>query len=322
MSGVPAIEQHGRLLTGATVHFSRNELGTDLSRMRSDRRPAVRAIGDNFLFEENVGTERVADFEAFDAAAPGLRAAAGEYFFSSVQGETRDHIPSTFLPVNAAALLSTIERAQKIVRVERIDDAMQKALVDYDGLRRAVAATPRDMTVVAPILRALNGYPGARPAWACFRAEVAADLRAADWLDRLLARLGLGHHALATGQSAHFALMEYTVEQVFQEAVPAQPFAVPTVLEAHNSPHFFPAPAGHGAGYAVDLDHGAGRDPIHEILHVRLTYRADHLARVAQLTGPTPVVNIATARDAHLSRVRAACARVDYGAAMSGEVDT
>jgi hypothetical protein len=310
--------------------FTRDDHMADLDRLRTDRHPPVRAIGDNFAFEENVGSDRLAHFERFAATAVGLRPIAAEYFFVSVQGSRRDHTPSTFEPVNAPALMSaTIEPTQRIARIERLDDVFSRrgaaspaeSEADFVRLQDALASSPADRSVVDPVVRALNAYSGARPSFACFKAEVVADLAASDWLERMRGRLGLGHHALAAGEMGYFALMQYTADEVVRQAKVAQPFAVPTVLEARNSEYFFPAPAGQGVGYAVDLDHAAGRDGIREFLHVRLIYRAEHLARVARLIGPTPAVSLAAVRDGHLVRVRARCARADYGAPMSGEVD-
>ena len=143
-----------------------------------------------------------------------------------------------------------------------------------------------------------------------------------DWFLRLRNRLGLGHWALAPDELAHFALMEYSVTDIFSQTTLAQPFAVPTVLEARNSEFFFPAPTGIGTGYCVELDHNAMGDPLREILHVRLTYSMEHLRRVARLNGPTPTMRLAAARDAHLSRIRMQSGRPDYGSLMSGEVDS
>jgi hypothetical protein len=269
-----------------------------------------------------VGSDRAADFEGFGAIDPGLLAAVGAYFFTSVQGNRRDHTPSTFTAMNAAALMSDgIDPNQKIVRIERIDDVLDSRRLDFEAIRRGLAGSPPDASVVAPLIRALNEYTGARPAFACFRAEVAPDLAAADWLPRLRERLGLGHFSPADGETWHFARMEYTAAEVFSQAAMAQPFAVPTVLDTRASEFFFPAPAGVGFGYTVDLDPAAVRATVREFLHVRLTYEVRHMVKVAALAGPLPATPLAAARDAHLGRVRAACGRPDYGAMMAGEVD-
>lgn len=207
------------------------------------------------------------------------------------------------------------------MRLVKIDDALAVAVQPYDFHKLRDAMDVRKPAGVAPLIRVLNNYPGARPAYVCFRAEVAGDLRETDWLWRLIARLGLGHFALAVGETSSFALLEYTVEQVFHQTTLAQPFAVPTVLEARNSEFFFPAPCGIGYGYTVDLDHGATRTAIREILHVRLQYRPEHVVRVGQLAGATPTVHLATARDTHLGRLRADTGRTDYGEMMTGQVD-
>ena len=115
--------------------------------------------------------------------------------------------------------------------------------------------------------------------------------------------------------------MQYTVAEIIAQTNIATPFAVPTVLEARNSEYFFPAPAGRGVGYTVDLRAAGGQVLTREFLHVRLTYKAHHLLRVAQMTGPTPQVALAAARDAHLAGLRTRCTRPDYGAMMTGEVD-
>jgi len=211
------------------MRFNRANYSDDLGRLRLDRRPVARAIGDNFSFEENVGPERLADFEAFAPIDPGLRGAAAGYFWDSVQGSERTHTPSTFQSLNGKALLDAgIERTQKIVRIERIDEPLDKLYrleaVNFERLRDAVAS--RDSTIVAPFIRTLNEFPGARPAFACFKAEIAVEVREGDWFAKLRARLGLGHWALAAGEVGHFALMEYTGEEIFRQTSLAQPFAV------------------------------------------------------------------------------------------------
>jgi len=342
--GVGALARSVRLTSaeagGHTVHnqnechpamqFTRTDLAEDLELLRADRRAPRRALGDNFAFEENVGATRLTHFETFPATTRGLLPIAAEYFYESVQGIRRDHVPSTFLPLNAEALMPAgIEPTQKIVRIERLNDILNKSGATtpaelqsaYERVRDALDASPADRRVIDPIIRQFSAFPGARPSFACFKAEAAPDLAAPDWLPRLIARLGLGHFALKAGEAGYFALMQYTVEEVFKQATVGRPFAVPTVLESRGSEFFFPAPAGQGVGYAVDLDPTARRALIREFLHVRLTYRADHLVRVGHLTGPSRTVNLAATRDAHLARIHARCTRTDYGATMTGEVD-
>lgn len=171
------------------MRLTRLDYADDLARLRASRRAEQRALGDNFLFEENVGSDRQADFEGVSVTGPGLRAGAADYFFTTVQGVRRGHTPTTFSPVNGPALLPAgIEPVRKIVRLECIDDALSRMAVTLRAGEAAMAASPREASVLDPLIRVLNQYPGARPAFACFKAEVAADLREPDWLIRLLAR--------------------------------------------------------------------------------------------------------------------------------------
>jgi hypothetical protein len=115
--------------------------------------------------------------------------------------------------------------------------------------------------------------------------------------------------------------MEYLARDVIEGTRLDRPFAVPTILESRGNEFFFPAPLGEGHGYAADLSPETGRDAVREFLHVRLTYRADHMVRVGRLIGPTSVVRVGAVRDAHLRHVRARSGRDDYGAFMADEVD-
>lgn len=300
------------------MRLTRPDYVIDLARLRSSRKSDLRAAGDNFLFEENAGSDRQTDFEAFATTAPGLRGGAAQYFHAKIEGRRRTHIPTTFQPMNAIALLPEgIEPVQKIVRLECIDDPMSAQPLGFDAIAAAIVG---DRAAIAPLIREMNQYPGARPAFACFKAEVAADLREPNWAVRLMIRLGLGHYALAPGPR-HYALMEYTVREVMKQATVAHPFAVPTVLESRGSEYFYPAPAGTGYGYTVDLADMSPSSPVREFLHIRLDYRPEHLVRVARVTGPATDVDLAAVRDGHLASMRAKCGRPDYGAPMSGEVD-
>ena len=296
----------------------RPDYASELAILRASRRADRRALGDNFQFEENVGSDRQADFEGFAAIDPGLRAAAGGYFFASVQGTKRDHTPSTFSPMNTRALLPSVEPVQKIARLECIDDLLPMIPGGFAALDDAIATA--NAAVLAPLIRAMNGYEGARPAFACFKAEIADDLRQPDWLSRYIARLGLGHHACKSG-THHFLLMEYTAAEVLKQSTVPLPFAIPTVLEAPNSAFFFPAPAGSGYGYTVDLVPPAASRATREILHIRLAYRIEHIAKAGTTTAPLTVAPLAAARDGHLHTLRARTGRSSYGEPMSPHVD-
>ena len=121
--------------------------------------------------------------------------------------------------------------------------------------------------------------------------------------------------------------MEYLAKDAIEEwdrgraRGAARPFAFPTVLEAPGSVCFFPAPRDAPSSFALDLTDGPARPPIRELLHLRITYRLQHLARVGELVGPLPEMKLAARRDAHLGELRRLSGRGDFGAPMSGEVD-
>jgi hypothetical protein len=307
------------------MEFNRDAFTRDMANLRSAPSAHHRAIGDNLGFEENVGSDRLADFENYAPNRP-LRAALASYFNNTVQGQELDHIPSTFSAVNAAALISGMAEVQKIVRLERIDSTVEEQAFGrskadtFSALEDALAARTVDQSLVSPFIRAFATYPGARPAFACFKAEVAGDLTSQDWIARLIARLGLGHHNIPAGQVGYFALMEYTVREVYAQALPVMDarFAVPTVLDGRESSYFFPAPRTTNEGFAVDLAPTEGRNAVREFLHVRITYKPEHMVRVGALHGPTANVDLMDARDRHLERIRARTNRFDYGELMQG----
>ncbi len=299
------------------MKFIRPELNDGVAALRRGDGPwtpdRCRAVGDNCCYERNVSPDRQAHFESFSMAGGGLVAEADEYFDESVQGLARDHAPSTFEPMNDAALMPAgIERNQLIVRVERIDGVLNTLGHDTpDEMRKAVgkiadALWGRTPAVLEPLLRVMNAYPGARPAFGCFRSEVASDVGDnGNWLPRLRARLGLGHFDLKPGDIGCFALMTYTVGEVFDQARVARPFAKPTVLESQASPFFFPAPPSSAEGFAADLEPAPDRKSVREFLHVRITYDIRHLAKVTVLDGPTADPDIDHIRGSHFARLRA-----------------
>ena len=301
--------------------LARQDLVDDLLLWRGDRKPADRAIGDNFAFEENVSPARQSAFEAFTSDEAGLRNHTADHFMEIIRGAALDHVPDTFKPLNASALLRTIEPNQRVVRLICIDDALEKdPTIDFSRLS---ASSPPDPDIAARMIRLLNEYPGARPAFACLRSEVTADLAAPDWLTRLIARLGLGHFAPRPGQEMRFILMQYLVSNVIAatQGRVDTPFAIPTVVDQRPGEFFFPPPAGLGWGFTADLDPASGRAPVREFLHHRFPWEVQHIAKLGILTGPIPRAPLAALRDAHLARLRTASGRTTHGQEMSHAVD-
>lgn len=302
------------------MRFVRLELETSRQRCEASAEAGLQAIGANFRIEENVSDLRRAGFEAVSPGENDLRAVAETYFLGSVQGTRRRHRSSTFdVAVNGHMLLSsTIEPNQKLVRLERIDDILAKSpgRCDYDRLVKAIEGGRRDDALLATFVDLFRGYPGERPAFVAFKAELTDDLREADWLERLIERLGLVHNLpTKAGETHHFALMEYTVEDVFAAAVKlrvARPFAVGSVLECRNNPAFFPVPSGMASGFAVDLGDGTG-GPVRELLHVRMDYVHSHVVRFGTISGPKPLPDLTARRSRHLANLRRDTGRNDFG---------
>jgi hypothetical protein len=318
----------GRFLRDG-VKFQRVDLLGDLLALRTSRSAPERAIGDNFEFEERVSEMRREHFEQFDPALSSLLALQHKHFRVEIQGARRSHIPTTFRAINDSALYSPeIEPNQKLIRLERIDDILLGAGLNFNSLEQALQPRARDEALLVAIADQWKAYPGARPSFVAFKSEVANDLKENSWLVRLRNRLGLGHFSPAPGERQCFALMEYLVEDVLSEWETTRrrgaerPFAFPTVMEAPGSPHFFPAPIDVASSFTVDLsDAGRAQPPIRELLHIRISYRAHHLVRVGQLIGPLPEVKLAVVRDAHLHELKRLSGRTEFGAYMTGEVD-
>ena len=248
------------------MDLTRVDLRNSVDQLLVDTDPHQTAIGENFVFEENVSDQRRDDFEAFDAAS-NVQVVADAYFRGSIQGNRRGHLPSTFDPVlNLATMLpETIERNQKIVRLERIDEIMASdPALDFARLESALHPR-RDPVVLSAFTDLFQTFSGERPAFVAFKSELADDLKQPDWLDRIIERLGLLHYfPLGTGMTYQFALMEYMVDDVFKQIAAkgiAQPFALATVLECRNNPAFFPVPRHSSHGFTLDLVAGGTGGP-------------------------------------------------------------
>jgi hypothetical protein len=303
-----------------SMKFVRAELNESVTSLLGDADPYLRAMGENFIFEESVSDLRRENFEDIDVAQD-VRELADSYFRISVQGFRRGHLPSTLDErLNSEAMLpASIERKQKIIRLERIDNLIScDPALDFKRLAEALKS--KEVDVLSEFIKLFHTFPGERPAFVAFKAELADDLKQVDWLDRIIRRLGLLHFfPLGKGSSAHFALMEYTVEDVFNQAVAkgiAQPFAVASVLECRNNPAFFPVPKHTGHGFTVDLE---GRDLTHvsprEVLHARIDYVHTHVLRFSEWLGPKAEPNIDKARRMHAAWLRDSTGRGDFAAA-------
>lgn len=291
----------------------------DLARLLGSTDVDAICIGQNWDLEENVGDLRRQQFEICAPAATALADVSTQHFLKHVQGARRGHVSTTFdATLNAAALLpASLEDNQKVVRLERIDQLLKSD----DGLtfeRLDAALSPRDHDLLSTFTDAFQQFSGERPAFAAFKAEVETDLKQADWLDRLLARLGLAHLMPRTlAETFHFALMEYTIGEVRKQALTRsvdRPFALATVLESRCSPAFFPVPSGQQFGFAVDLSGpGLGTCGPQEFLHARFDYAAKHVLKLAKLQGPLASPNLKACRERHVNHLRRKSGMPKYG---------
>lgn len=301
------------------MRFSRLPLQSSVEALAASDEVHERCIGRNYLVEENVGPARLDDLEGYDSAATEVRQLVQTYFDGSIQGVARGHACSTFdQALNDMALLpATVEPNQKIVRLERIDRILARdPALTFARVSQAKAAG--DASVLRSFVDLFAQYPGERPSFAAFKAEVEADLAQPDWLQRLIDRLGLYHHyPFDAAETYSFALMEYKASDVFALAGAQgveRPFALATVLECRDNPAFFPVPHGTAHGFTVDLRaRNPHRPSVREILHIRFDYQAPHVARLAQWGG-NGLPDIESSRDRHLATLRGETQRPDFGA--------
>lgn len=295
------------------MEFTNAALATSVRSLSASADIHASAIGDNFRIEENVCDARRDDFEALNTHQTDIAKAAESYFKLRVEGLRHGHLPSTFdAAVNNHLMLpASIEPNQKIVRLELIDAVLVEEHWSFDRLER------RDPNDLGVILARINQYPGERPAFVAFKSEVEDDLREPDWLARMIDRMGLYHrYGGGPGETISFALMEYTVKDVFErnrQVDVDRPFAIATALECRNNPAFFPVPQGTNHGFTVDLaERNPPRPSPREVLHCRFDYEIGDLARLGQWT-TTDRPDLATARARHGDMLRRETGRADFG---------
>ena len=195
--------------------------------------------------------------------------------------------------------LTYMDPFQKICRLENIDHFVEpRGDIEYNRLKRALEE--QDRLQLSLFAQSFQNFPGERPAFIVFKSEIAEDLEQADWTGRFVDRLGLYHYYRNNaGIPRRFALMEYTVAEVIEQAREkgiSRCFAVPTVMESPNNPAFFPAPRSARCGNIVDLrDRNPYLPSIREYLHIRFDYSWNHLIRLGG--GIQPTCRILSLRD-------------------------
>lgn len=282
-----------------------------------------RAIADNFWFEERAGDARRAAFETYagkPADPEALRRSLIQYVRDCM--EIPSGIPHTFLSDLTPAFLTAVgvDQNQPIVRLESLQRVFsQWALPATAGpplerLRSAIDT--HDASMVDGFLTIWNNARDFRPAFAAWKDELLAELAAPDWADRLRDRLGLEHYQCENGPIP-VALMEYRVLDVVQAATEVGSigaFTAPTVLDSRPGPYFFPAPRECPYGRVMSLTPMVSDDDLlAEMLHVRITYRRDHIAPLGYITRPPAPHDLRELRNHHLLALQVASGREDFG---------
>jgi hypothetical protein len=162
----------------------------------------------------------------------------------------------------------------------------------------------------------LNDARDDRPSFAAWKDQVLDEIAAPDWPDQLRDRLGLAHYDPADGPIP-VALMQYTVRDVTIEAgrlgLP-HAFTAPTVLDTGPWPWFFPAPRELDYGRAMPLvPYGDDNALLAEMLHIRLTYRRDHIVKLGEIRRRTGAPDLKELRNHHLVALQLAADRYDFG---------
>jgi len=289
------------------------------------------AIADNIAFEERLSVERR---DAYQSAFPDMT----EWDLHHARHVrerievTGAHLPETFDPINAPMFADGLDDRQTVVRLERVDWPLSEAgltiteLEKWLSIERDAKRRPDDQEKIfareglKDFFDVWNEKRDDRPLFVAFKDEVAEDLAAPDWPRRLRDRLGLGHYHVPEGAAAvNVALMEYQVRDVSGKNDGAT-FARPTALDGGLNPYFFPAPGNLPCGRTLDLA-GGGEDRLAaEILHRRVDYKLEWLRRLGVISTPIPKISLKRRRNDHLTVLRGACGRADFGQAIPDHV--
>ncbi len=273
--------------------------------------PNIMAKATNIAWDETTSDPRQVFFETEDVGHRGptwedLHKRQSDYVGAFI---FTDDDPHTFLKNLRPASVGLIDDAQLLVRVEQLTWPLGLNDLTFEAL--SIARTESDQPLLESFVDVWNDNRDRRPAFATFKHEIAEDLEAGNWAERLRDRLGLAHIG-----AEPIALMEYPVRQVLAERRDGtDPITVPSVLDSRPWEHFFPAPRDLVYGRAMALSPCEGDEMlVAEVLHSRVTYKPEHITRVAALTTLAPVHDVTKRRELHTLAVQIASGREDFGA--------
>ena len=305
------------------MRFNHPDLQAALEAWRLNPDIRGRANADNIWFEERVSPPRLAAFETTVGSVADfetLRRKHIDYVYNFV--EVEEGVPHTFDADLQPTLLSPIglDPEQTIVRLESLVRVLGRWPVapdmePFDALRNAIATGETDTVDRFLMVWNNTNVRDHRPAFAAWKDQLSAELDADDWPDRLRDRLGLEHYNCAFGP-VPVALMEYKVRDVMLAARAASSAAIvaPTALDTRPGPYFFPSPRELPYGRVMSLAPIFSDDNLlAEMLHVRLPYRPNHIARLGTIVRQPAPHDLKELRNRHLAAIRVASLREDFG---------
>lgn len=288
------------------MNFIGSFVTAEIGRMRASPQARERACGDNLHFERRLSDQRAEDYaRAVErhrgvlgkiGVAETLEAAHQGYFDAFVSG-TKGQLPAAFTPANDSALLPGLGESRRLVRLEDLSGWFSGFPHPIDPAAFEASFSrlegPELRAYVQAMMDDWNTLRDPRPMFAALRDDVLAllgpdDAPAPNWAYAMRDHLGQGH---LTSRRLLVGLMDYTVADVLAE-VPEDErrhaFAAPTALDQGGfCEHFYPTPllpSGPGVSWGRTVHLRAdGSKLVSELLHRRVTYRPEHLVRLAWL---------------------------------------
>lgn len=304
------------------MRFHNSTLQNGVDEMCSRMQQELRAIADNYIFEEAVSVRRAATFEAFvgDVANDQeLLDRHVDYIRDNL--EIDEETPDTFRLALGPTANFKLDEAQDLVRVEglrgpleeffgfRASDGVNLLLKSYEDIKKAWNGNSRDSgALLNKFLKTWNARRDERPSFSTFLDSLRDDAGHVDWQHRLRDRLGLAHYEPQSGIPIPVALMVYSVKEVTAVArADAAPFACPTVLDSKPWGYYFPAPEVIHYGRAMALRTDGSEDNLQpEILHTRIEYKPSHIKALALIERQWGPKDLRDLRNHHLLKIRLA----------------
>lgn len=292
------------------------------------------AVADNYRFEERVGADRQRDYENGLASPADIKDWRGHhngtYVANRIKAGGNDFIPDSFLEVNRPVLLYGIPHNDVLIRIEDLRYPLSKSTATLTYKQLVILLAKRSEPDAAHTLRTfVEDWNRSRNNWPMFGAcygdeDVKDDADHEDWPHRLRDRLGLGHFQGSADSRIPVALMLYPSSLVLEKANNdrrfAAGFALPTALDGDLNPAYFPAPAGHPYGAALNLTEPWQPILSAEVINLRIDYQPAHLVKVGEIVRPTGYRNLRIQRDKHLALLRQESGNAGFGQLMVGRV--